>query len=141
MTKLENGWFEASMRIGRRLDIRANLGLAVMFGMLLANMVPASADELGVKLVSITSPVPHGETTTLVVQTEPGAACSGAVRWVGVKSSNGQQNAPLIEKKSNNQGMAQWTWRVSGVAGHRTVDINCSAGDRKGTLQAGFDVT
>ena len=140
MTKLENGWYEACVPIGRRLGIRASLGLALILGMLLANMPAASADELEVKLVSITSPVPHGETTTLVVQTEAGAVCSGAVRLVGTKS-NGQPNAPLIEKKANNQGMAQWTWRPSGVAGHRTVDINCSAGDRRGTLQAGFDVT
>ena len=140
MIKLENGWHEACMRIGRRLGIAASLGLTLILGMYLADMPAASADELEVKLVSITSPVPHGETVTLVVQTEAGAACSGAVRWVGTKS-NGQLNAPLIEKKSNNQGMAQWTWRPSGVAGHRTVDINCSAGDRKGTLQAGFDVT
>jgi hypothetical protein len=140
MIELKRRWDDLFAGITGNAGGGAILCLAVTFGVLFLNTAPASADDLEVKLVSIKSPVPHEEMNTLVVQTTAGATCSGDIHWQGQKGG-GPLRGALNAKPSNDAGIVRWTWRVSGVAGHRDVEVNCTAGDRKGTLHAGFEVT
>jgi hypothetical protein len=103
---------------------------------------PLWADALEVKLVSITSPIHPADINTLVVETSPGASCTADIHGIRSAGKSGTgEIGHLGARTANNRGLAQWKWRVSGVAGHRTVVVNCSAGDNKGELQVGFDVT
>src|SRR4029077_7419477 len=123
MIELKPPWDDMFAGLTRNAGGGAILCLSVTFGVLFLNTAPASADDLEVKLVSITSPVPHEEMNTLVVQTTAGATCSGDIHWQGQKGG-GPLGGALNAKPSNDAGIVRWTWRVSGVAGHRDVEVN-----------------
>jgi hypothetical protein len=96
----------------------------------------ALADELQVKLVSITSPVYEGDTVTLVVRTELKAVCTGTdtAKRAGVK---------LASKGAGKDGGVGWSWQTAAGRGkpeQRPLVITCTAGEKKGELTTSFEV-
>ena len=99
----------------------------------------ALADELNVKLVSIASPVHPGGVVTLAIQTQPGAQCVGARQG----HYGNAFSIKLTSQTAGSDGLAQWKWSVlSGnhPIGLRGVHVNCTVGDRQGSLDTSFDV-
>ncbi|GEM_PF-3072381 len=121
----------------------AGLGMLLVLAVAVA---PGFADSLTVTLVSITPTVSHGEQSTLVIQTQPGAACSGEItlQKAGGGKPGGQGNNPsggrLPERQANAQGQVTWMWKTIGTAGHRNVRVTCKSGDQTASLDTGFDV-
>jgi hypothetical protein len=106
-------------------------------GLLLSLNTFVYAAGLKVKLVSITSPVLPGGTVTLVIATEPGAACTGQRQG----HFGNEITLPLSNVGSN--GRLQWSWPIrSGQhpVGIRTVHITCTMGNRRGSLGTVFNV-
>ena len=102
-------------------------------------MSSARADNLAIKLVSITQPVHPGGVVTLVIQTAPGAACTG--RRQG--HFGNAYSIPLAPRVAETDGKAQWRWPVlagSHPIGLRGVHVTCAAGDQAGALDTTFDV-
>ncbi len=110
--------------------------LAILLGG--ATDAPAAAPQLPVTLVSITSPVKHGNPATIVVKTAPGAACRITVTY---KSGRGRAKG-LTPRPSDEQGMVGWTWLVGTqtTPGTWPVSVTCTAGGRTGTLQTSIVV-
>ncbi len=106
--------------------------MVVMLGLIAGMSRTALVDELAIKLVSITSPVQRGATATVVIQTEPGAACKAT--FFGEYGSFN-----LGTKKVDKDGMARWSWPTANeprAQGTRQVNVSCVAGDKKGQLTA-----
>jgi hypothetical protein len=110
-------------------------------------MPPSFADDLTVTVVSITPTVSHDESSTLVINTKPGATCSADI--IGNHAGGGKPGAQgtaanggrLPERTANAQGAITWKWKTIGTAGHRTVQVTCKSGTQTGTVNAEFDVT
>ncbi len=114
-----------------------SLGLVLAILLVVATNAPAEP-QLAVTLVSITSPVNHGNPATISVKTAPGAACRITVTY----KSGPSRAKGLIPKTSDDHGMVGWTWLVGTrtTAGTWPVSVNCSAGGRTGTLQTSIVV-
>lgn len=113
--------------------------LALGFALLLSFATAARASDLDVKLASITSPVPPGGSVTMVIATEPGATCSGTRQ---VHTGNEIRLQPL-SLTAGADGNVQWSWRVlTGMhpVGKRTAHVDCTLGDRNGSVDTIFDV-
>jgi hypothetical protein len=92
-------------------------------------VLPALADDLQVKLVSVTSPVQVRGPIKLVVQTDPGATCDGTIHWQYKQSID---NFPLRARTAGDDGMIAWEWRAPSAFAHGTIGIMCKAGDKQG---------
>ena len=108
------------------------LGLVLAAVIAVASSARA-AEQLSVALVSITSPVNHGNPASIAIKTAPGAACQITVTY---KSGRSKAKG-LIPKTSDGQGMVSWTWLVGSrtTPGTWPVSVRCSAGGRTGALQ------
>jgi len=110
--------------------------LALIWAVVGTTCTTALAEDLTVKLVSIVSPIGYGEQETLVVQTEPGAACQAHAVSSKVKFN-------LAQRKAGADGLVRWSWKTTQggyVGGTRQLEVVCTAGDRKGTLLTEFTV-
>lgn len=99
----------------------------------------ARANSLDVTVASITSPVPPGGSVIMVIATEPGATCHGTRQ---VHAGNEIQLQPL-SLMAGADGKVQWGWRVlPGMhpVGKRTAHVDCTLGDRSGSVNTFFDV-
>jgi hypothetical protein len=96
---------------------------------LMSLVLPALADDLQVKLVSVTSSVQVRGPIKLVVQTDPGAICDGNIHWQYKQSLD---NFPLRAKTAGDDGAITWEWKAPSAAAHGTIDITCKAGDKQG---------
>ena len=92
-------------------------------------VLPALADDLQVKLVSVTSSVQVRGPIKLVVQTDPGAICDGNIHWQYKQSLD---NFPLRAKTAGDDGTITWEWKAPSAFAHGTIDITCKAGDKQG---------
>lgn len=113
--------------------------LALGFALLLSFATAARADDLVIKVASITSPVPPGGSVTLVIAAAPGATCSGTRQ---VHAGNDIRLQPLTVT-AGADGKVQWAWRVlPGMhpVGVRTAHVACTLGDRSGSVDAAYDV-
>ena len=109
----------------------------IALALLLVLSASTHAAGLKVKLVSITSRVPPGGTVSLVITTEPGAACSG------VRQGHSGEGIELPSMIAGADGRAQWSWPIlSGLhpVGIRTVSITCAKDNRQGSVATSFDV-
>jgi hypothetical protein len=109
------------------------LGLGLLFS-LSTSAYPAG---LQVKLVSITSPVQPGGTVTLVIATEPGAACTGH------RQDHFFNERRLRPPIVGSDGRMQWSWQVlSGKhpGGVRAVHVTCTKNNQAASISTAFDV-
>ncbi len=109
------------------------------FVVLTCSITAARADDLAVKLISVTRPVHPGGEVVLVVQTQPGATCTGARQG----HFGNDYSIPLQPKSTGADGRAQWQWSVLNgkhPIGLRGVRVTCSAEGRSGALETQFDV-
>jgi hypothetical protein len=116
--------------------MRGRVSLALVLVVIAGTCITALAEDLPLKLVSIISPIGEGEKETLVVQTEPGAACQAHAIGKGV-------NFTLRPQVAGPKGLVSWSWtttRGGYVVGTRQLQIVCTSGDRKATLLASFEV-
>ena len=110
---------------------------ALILALAVGRGTAAVAEELEVKLASITSPVHPGETVTFVVRTEPGALCEGR------RQGHFGNDIPLRAQRAGSDGLARWEWRtMSGThpVGSRDIHVACSSNERHGTLDSAFVV-
>lgn len=108
---------------------------------LIATQISATAlaDELNVKLVSITSPVHPGGVVTLVIQTQPGAPCVGQRQG----HYGNEFSIKLPSQTAGADGLVQWKWSVrigNRPIGLRGVHVSCAIGDRQESLDTSFNV-
>ncbi len=118
--------------------MRKTLVLIPVLSLIVALAPVASAQQLQVKLVSLTSPVSPGSDATVVVQTVPNASCSITV----IYKSGPSRASGLVPKTSDNKGNVSWTWRVGTrtTAGKWPIIATCSAGGNQGKLETAFVV-
>ncbi len=97
-----------------------------------------AADVL-VKKVSVTSPVTRGSTAKVTIKTEAKAKCSIDV----VYNSGSSTAAGLTRKTADSTGKISWSWKVGTrtATGRYPIYIDCSMGDREGSLTLMFRVT
>jgi hypothetical protein len=95
-----------------------------------------SPSGLPVTIVSLTSPVSHGNAANISIKTAPGAACTIAVTY----KSGPSRAKGLGPKIADNQGLIFWTWIVGTrtTPGQWPISVNCSAGGKQGTLETSF---
>lgn len=108
-------------------------GLSLLLGL----GVFAFAAGLTVQLVSITSPVPPGGRVSLIVATEPGAACTGQ------RQGHSGDELSLQSSVAGSNGQVKWSWPIrsgSHPVGVRSVRVTCTKGNRQGSLSTAFDV-
>jgi hypothetical protein len=119
--------------------IRIMLVSALTIGLLVGMRAHARADDLLVKLVSITDRVLPGGTVVLVIETQPAAVCEGARQ--GHYGNEYSINLPSHTMGAD--GRAQWKWSVlngSNPIGDRGVRVTCTADGKSGSLAAVFSV-
>jgi hypothetical protein len=111
--------------------------LVLSLSALLVSAVPALADDLQVKVVSVTSDVAPRSPIKLVVQTDPIATCGGNVHWQ-FKQSVGDY--ALRQKTAGDDGMVEWTFPGPQTAGRGMIGVTCSAGDKSGKTSVSVEV-
>jgi hypothetical protein len=118
--------------------MRIRLVLALALGLVLALTPLVSAQQLQIKLVSLSSPVSPGDDATIAVQTAPNASCLITVRY----KSGPSKASGLVPKTSDSKGNVSWTWRVGSrtTPGKWPITVTCSSGGRQGTLGTAFVV-
>jgi hypothetical protein len=107
------------------------------FAALLVSVGPALADDLQVKVVSVTSVATPRAPIKLVVQTDPSATCGGTVHW---QFKQGTRDFNLRQKTAGDDGMIEWTWAAPQSAARGTIGIMCSAGDKRGNASTSVQV-
>jgi len=118
------------------------LSFGIVLAVMLAVATSARAAEqplsVAVALVSITSPVNHGNPATVSVKTAPRATCRITVAY----KSGPSRAKGLTPKTSDAHGMVAWTWLVGArtTPGTWPVSVNCNAGGQTGTLQTSIIV-
>lgn len=139
---LSEGWkkdFHGDVQGILGCQVRKIRGIALAVILLLAGTAPiVSAQQLQVRLVSLTSPVNPGDNATIVVQTTPGALCLITVRY----KSGPSKAKDLVPKTADSRGIVTWTWRVGTrtTLGRWPIIVTCSADGRQGTLETSFEV-
>lgn len=100
--------------------------------------VASPAQELELKLLSLTSPVAPGDDATLTLQTAAAARCTIMVRY----KSGPSRAKGLVAKRADREGRVSWTWRVGTrtTPGTWPVTVTCAAGEQEGTLKAALVV-
>src|SRR5438876_3732191 len=105
---------------------------------LLATLLPASALDVVVELVSLTTPVAPFTDATLAAKTVPGAACTIVVLY----KSGPSRARGLVPREANSRGVVSWTWRVGSntTPGRWPVIVRCSVRDDVGELRTLLEV-
>ena len=100
-------------------------------------VMPAHAEDLEVRLVSITSPVPPGGTVELVVAAPPGATCTGR------RQPHQGLDIPIATQVVPTDGKVRWTFQVlKGLnpVGLRSIHVTCTLDRRQGSMDTSFAV-
>ncbi len=84
-----------------------------------------------VVIVSLTSPIPHGNKATLSARTSPGTLCSIIVQY-----KSGPSSASGLEPKAAPEGNVSWTWTVGSrtTAGEWPIEISCGLDGQRATV-------
>jgi len=109
------------------------------FGILFGISAAATADDLPLKLVSVTAPVHPGGVVTLIIQTLPDAMCEGNRQG----HYGNSYSIKLQSQTARADGLVRWQWSVrSGnhPIGIRGVHVTCVAGERHAAMDTTFDV-
>jgi hypothetical protein len=100
---------------------------------------PAAVQQpLPVTVISLTSPVSHGNAASITVRTAPEAACTITVTY----KSGPSRARGLDPKTADGNGVVSWTWIVGTrtTPGKWPIAVMCSTGDRQGSLEVAFEV-
>ena len=105
---------------------------------LLAILLPASALDVVVELVSLTTPVGPFSDATLEAKTTPGANCTIVVLY----KSGPSRARGLVPQDASSRGRVSWTWRVGSntTPGRWPVIVRCSVRDDVGELRTLLEV-
>ena len=100
--------------------------------------VSPPASRLPLALVSLTTPARRNGIATLVMQTQPGAACSIAV----IYKSGASRAAGLGPQVADAQGLVTWSWKVGGqtTVGTWRIVVTARAGGETTTQEIPFPV-
>jgi hypothetical protein len=98
----------------------------------------ACTQQTEVTLVTLTSPVLHGNEARLTVKTAPKAKCRITVQY----KSGPIKAQGLVPKPADRQGQVSWTWHVGAkiTPGSLPITVTCSSGGQKGTLNTSVEV-
>jgi hypothetical protein len=116
---------------------------AAGIGIMLIGLIAApraSARDLYLNMVSMTSTVKPGEMATLTIRTAPNAQCVPTVR--SKSGMNVSSRLGLDSKTADTQGMVSWSVRIpSGTpAGTWPVEVTCQMQGREGTIRTAVTV-
>jgi len=117
---------------------RLCLLLAIIVSTVFGVTLFASAQELQVRLVNITSPATPGKNASITVQTAPGASCKITVQYASGPAKDRALGAKTADKKGN----VKWTWRVGPKTKKGTwpVTVSCSQKGKQAKLETALDV-
>ncbi len=117
---------------------RASFILAIVLFTVLGIAPLASAQQLQVRLVNITSPATPGKDATIAVQTSPRAACKITVQY----ESGPIKAKALGAKTADAKGNVKWTWRVGAKTKKGTwpITVSCSQKGQQAKLETALDV-
>lgn len=104
----------------------------VVLVLLASFALPASA-AARVRLIAVTSPIPHGAHATLTVTVAPSTTCSIVVHY-----KSGPSHAQGLYPRRGSR--ISWTWKVGTrtTPGRWPIDVSCGAA---GSLHTSFVVT
>ena len=101
---------------------------------ILSSFIPSlHAQQMEVRIVTLTSPVNPGNNVTLSVQTAPQASCRITLPYkLGQK-----KGARLAPTAADSNGLVSWTWRLvpGSISGKWPITVTCTSGGRQGTLK------
>lgn len=119
-----------------QVGVRRPALLALALVPLLASV--AFAQQLQIRVVSLTSPVSPGDDASITIQTAPNASCSITV----IYKSGPSRARGLFPQSADRRGTVTWTWRVGTrtTPGRWRIVVTCAAGGRQGTLETTFVV-
>ena len=119
----------------KRLPI---LSGALIVALLVLAAPVAYAQDVKVKVVSVTSPITAGSKATLTVQTDPNARCTPQVQY---RSGTGRAKG-LSRKTADDQGMVSWTWLVSSATMRGTwpIHVRCTSQGQQGMVDTSITV-
>ena len=83
----------------------------------------ASQSGLDIHVISLTSPILHGKSAALTIQTAPGASCQITVSY----KSGPSKAKDLDTKTADSSGQCSWTWTVGASTTPGTWSISVSA--------------
>jgi len=111
---------------------------AIATAVILLCFTAAGAIDVGVDLVSLTTPVAPFTDATLAAKTVPGAACTIVVLY----KSGPSRARGLVPREANSRGVVSWTWRVGSntTPGRWPVIVRCSVRDDVGELRTLLEV-
>src|SRR3990172_8035631 len=89
-----------------RIEMKHLLLLVLVLLPLLASV--AFAQQLQIRIVSLTSPVSPGDDASITIQTAPNASCSITV----IYKSGPSRARGLFPQSADSRGRVAWTWRV-----------------------------
>jgi hypothetical protein len=118
----------------------AGLGVALVVGLAIPSVV--LAQDLNVKVVSVTSPVKVGGQAKLTVETAPKARCTPNLQSKSGAANYGTKVTGLNRKTADSHGMVGWNWRVppGTTAGIWPIEITCSAAGKQVKTEASVTV-
>lgn len=129
------GWLVMAKRISRRARPCLFLVLTVL---LLTSGTALAQQPVLITVVSLTSPVNHGNTASIAIRTAPHATCDITVFY----KSGPSRAQGLTPKAADSGGIVSWTWLVGSrtTPGTWPIQARCSLGSREGTLSTSFEV-
>lgn len=98
----------------------------------------SSAQQVEIKVISLTSPVSPGNPASMTIKTVANAGCRITVQYLsGPSKAKG-----LAPKTANSQGQLTWTWLVGSrtTPGTWPIVVTCSKGQIQGSLKTSFMV-
>ena len=95
--------------------------------------------DLGIEVVSLTSPIGQGHTAKLTIKTLPGARCTITVYY----KSGPSEAAGLGDQTASSSGTVTWQWKVGTrtTPGVWDIEVTAEAGGQMETVDIPFEVT
>jgi len=133
---------ERSRLVRRAREVKAS---RVLFAALCLSALGLSAlasrlwaADLGVSVISLTSPVAPFTDASIQVQTTPGASCTIVVLY----KSGPSRAKGLDPQTADGQGRITWRWRVGSktTPGRWPIIVRCEKGAESGELLTSFEV-
>jgi hypothetical protein len=112
------------------------VAFVLMFAMVFVIIPLAEAQQLQVKVMTLTSPVKRGAVVRLAVHTSPGAQCTPVLELKPGKSS------ALGKKTADRKGTIQWGWMVrkDTIPGNVPLTITCTLKNKVGAVRTSIVV-
>lgn len=100
---------------------------------------PAANAPEGVSVEAVMSPVAAGSNSSITARTNAGSACTIAVSYNGVQSTD----SGLTAKTADAYGNVTWTWTVNSSVpvGTWPIKVTCTYHGRSGVVQSTYQVT